>query len=330
MEEWLCAAVKTPPPAAGGVSYFLFDLGAGAVWEDTPDSEGRVVLKASFPKSQAMSLMTLLPRALRRTAEAFEIPAGAFELSLELLAVEDYSEVFRAEQRPIKVSGSLILTPSFWEGGVAEHFGLSPYARPKILKIDPGAAFGSGRHPTTFLCLKILSDLSAGGFSPQKALDVGAGSGILALAAALLFPQADIMGVDSDPDTIEVALANRALNGLPDSVAFSGSPLSSLSPGYALIMANLTLNPLTEMAPRITSLAAPGCALIISGLLSGQAAEAAAAYENEGWSWRRHLGQGDWSALSLELGEPGAARPEPPQRSVVPEPSLETALSHED
>jgi ribosomal protein L11 methyltransferase len=177
-----------------------------------------------------------------------------------------------------------------------------------ILQIDPGLAFGSGRHASTFLCLRVLSDLADGGFSPRRILDLGSGSGILALAAALIFPQAaEIIGLDSDAETLPVARANADLNNLSPRAAFTEGPVSQLSPGFDLILSNITLNPLKELALAITELSAPGAKAVLSGLLEDQEEEAYLAYRSLGWEISARLFQEEWSALLLALGQVRAA-----------------------
>jgi ribosomal protein L11 methyltransferase len=335
MEEWLSATLTIPPNASEAVSFQLFELGARAIWEDYPAGDGRLVFKASFPKEDAMRLMVTLPQVLSGVSNNLELPLSSFGVAIELLPIEDYSEAFKEQQIPILVSSSLVISPTFWTGDLASHFGLEGNNLPPVLKMDPGAAFGSGRHPTTFLSLKILSSLKESGHAPERILDIGAGSGILALSSALLFPEAEITGIDNDPDTIPVAINNRNLNNLAK-VDFSDKDLSALSPGFSIILANLTLNPLVKLAPEITRLSAPNTILVLSGIIDSQARETAEAYRKEGWKWNSHLGQGEWSALSLELNpdkEPEPETPEPPEspeRIVTPEPSLETPLKHED
>jgi ribosomal protein L11 methyltransferase len=326
MGEWLAVTVNAPPVSHEAVSSALFELGATAIWDDTPDEAGRLVLKASFGRGDAMRLMMALPRSLRESAKAFGLSESDFSLALELVPLEDYSAAWKAGLAPIQVSPSLVVAPPSWEGDLPGHLGIPPDRLPQVLRLDPGAAFGSGRHPTTFLCLKLLSSLAEAKAAPQRILDVGSGSGILSLAAALLFPGAEILGIDNDPLTLAVAAANRDLNGLGANPGFSGAPASELAPGaYSLILANLALNPLLGLAPTISSLAAPGARLVVSGLVLGQAAEAAGAFQKEGWAWEAHLGQGEWSALSLSLGGPGPkGDPKAPPRELVPEPSLET------
>jgi ribosomal protein L11 methyltransferase len=130
----------------------------------------------------------------------------------------------------------------------------------------------------------------------------------LSLAAAALNPAAEVFGVDNDPDTLAVAEANAAANGLAGRIKFSvttgteaeeTAALKDLAPPFDLMAANLTLAPLLELAPRLTSLAGPAGRLILSGLLDNQASAAASAYEVLGWTLEASLQREEWAALVL-------------------------------
>ncbi|MDR1039027.1 MAG: 50S ribosomal protein L11 methyltransferase [Deltaproteobacteria bacterium] len=353
MAEWLQAVISLPPRAAEAASAALFEAGCRSVWEDLPDDRGRAVLKSAFDSSDAMRLMTELPLAAERISEAFGFGAGEVAIELEVKLLEDYDAAWRKDQQPIRVSARLVVAPSFWKVDPPAE-GESP---PLVLTVDPGAAFGSGRHPTTFLCMRLLSALSeaasgpggagggtpgggdAGGGTPGgapswsasgrplKILDLGSGSGILAIASALLFPEADVLGLDTDAETVGTARKNAEANGVSKRAEFRSGTLDGELSGFDLIVSNITLNPLLELAVELTRAARPGASLVLSGLLSDQAEECARAYQRLGWHWLRHLGQAEWSALELALPADGADDAEggpDPARELVPEPSLET------
>jgi ribosomal protein L11 methyltransferase len=182
--------------------------------------------------------------------------------------------------------------------------------------------------------LKLLSSLTELPQPPQKILDLGAGSGVLALAAALIIPEAAVSGTDNDPDTVPVAEGNRENNEEASRVAFSyAEDLLSLKaredyPGpFDLILANITLNPLMALASQISESLASRGRLILSGLLENQTEEIIGAYRGYGFKPLRRLGQGEWSALLLERESPSPLSLEEapsPEREIVPEPSLET------
>ncbi|MDL2226437.1 50S ribosomal protein L11 methyltransferase [Deltaproteobacteria bacterium OttesenSCG-928-M10] len=285
--NWLKVTVHHPPVAGEALSALLFDEGAQGVWEDLPDARGRPVSRAGFGPEERARLEKTLPVIVARLAEAFDLPAGDFDFRLELEESHDWAEKWKEGLAPVIISPALALAPTWWPADDLPEAAV-------ILRLDPGLAFGSGHHATTFLCLKLLV---AAAPAARRILDVGAGSGILSLAAAACAPEAEVIGVDNDPDTIEVARENAELNNLGRRVSFSGRDLAELQGTFDLIVANITLGPLTELAPAITRLAESGGGLILSGLLDSQAEEAAEVYAALGWNLARRLDRDEWSAL---------------------------------
>jgi ribosomal protein L11 methyltransferase len=241
-----------------------------------------------------MYLMAELPGALRRVAEALGLSSTDFELTLELRKGEDYQESWKKDLKPIAVAPELVVAPSWWTGPTP-HEGSA-----RILRLDPGSAFGSGHHPTTYMCLRLICQLCQRGLKPAKILDLGAGSGVLALAAALLWPEASICAVDDDPETLFAFGANIARNGLEGRLEpREGSLALFETERFDLIMANLTRNVLVSLAPNLASkIRSPG-RLILSGLLENQTGDVVKSLAPFGFSLERHLGLSEWSALSL-------------------------------
>jgi ribosomal protein L11 methyltransferase len=152
-----------------------------------------------------------------------------------------------------------------------------------LVIIDPGMAFGTGSHPTTSLCLERVDELLAA-MPGADVLDVGTGSGVIALLAARLGAGARIAGTENDPVALQVAAENVERNGLPaDRIAWLLKSPDELPPPFdqpfPIVVANILLNTLTELAPQIARKVAPGGHLVLSGLLSPQAGLAEAAYE---------------------------------------------------
>lgn len=288
MKDWLRLTLHHPPLAAEGVSAALFAEGATTLWEDAPDTLGRVVTVAGFDVARQGDLAARLPGLVANVAASFGLAAADFDFALNVEADQNWAETWKEGLTPIAVGPQLAVAPTWWPDDDlprAEH----------ILRLDPGMAFGSGRHATTFLCLSLLAPQAP---RCRAMLDVGAGSGILALSVALLNPAATVVGVDNDPETVPVARENGARNGLTGPV-FTDRPLAGVEGAFDLIAANITLNPLLELAGAITAKAAPGARLVLSGLLETQAAEAWAAYEKLGWQPVEHLRRDEWAALSL-------------------------------
>jgi ribosomal protein L11 methyltransferase len=205
---------------------------------------------------------------------------------------DDWSTSWRAFHQPIEIAGTLHIRPP-WHP--------RPRRRGLIdVVIDPGQAFGTGSHASTRLCLELLVELADAGRASGPLLDVGTGSGVLAIAAAKL-GFAPVRGVDHERESVAAALANAAANG----VAIECSQLDLRRdelPRAPTITANLLAPLLLDLAAR---LAEPPARLIASGLLGDQLDEVACAFAQRlglGERARRH--DGEWSALLLEAAPP--------------------------
>jgi ribosomal protein L11 methyltransferase len=149
--------------------------------------------------------------------------------------------------------------------------------------VQPAQAFGTGHHPTTAGALRALESI-ADAHAPKTILDAGTGSGVLAIAAALLGKGdgvgREIIAVDIDPTALESARANARLNGVEKSIRFSPVPLVSLHRHFDLIMANILSHTLIELAPHLKRIVAPGGRLILGGFLADEAAEVLSHYRS--------------------------------------------------
>ena len=169
------------------------------------------------------------------------------------------------------------------------------------LTLDAGAAFGSGEHPTTRLCLRALERLAAR--RPRRILDLGTGSGILAMAAARLTGRR-VRAVDIDPWSVRVAAENARRNGLGPRIQVRRadgwrSPCVRGAGPYDLVLANILARPLCAMARELAAGLAPGGYAVVSGLLAGQARMVLAAHRRAGLVLRARLTEGAWAALVL-------------------------------
>jgi ribosomal protein L11 methyltransferase len=149
----------------------------------------------------------------------------------------------------------------------------------KVIRLDPGLAFGTGTHPTTHMCLRWIANQAAlVGSAPMRVLDYGCGSGILAIGAKL-FGAHLVDAVDIDPAAVESTRANAAANqvdlnlvGLPDVIAGAGGVR------YGLVLANILASPLKVLAPLLAGHVAPGGRLVLAGILERQEEELKSAY----------------------------------------------------
>ncbi len=175
-----------------------------------------------------------------------------------------------------------------------------------MLQIDAATAFGSGEHGTTAGCLDALQDLKAQGFTPQNTLDLGTGSGILAIAAWKLW-RTPVFATDIDAESVRVTQVHAALNDIPLGMAslstevadgFHSARLNG-SEKFDLVIANILAGPLVSMAADLVQCVAPGGYVLLSGMLNDQAAEVAAAYTTRGITLTKRYDRAEWTSLLL-------------------------------
>ncbi len=170
------------------------------------------------------------------------------------------------------------------------------------LLIEAGPAFGTGHHGTTLGCLKAMDARETAGLQPKTILDLGTGTGLLAIAAKKLWPDADILATDIDAVSVEETLTNASKNGVSfaaetadgfDHAVFEGR-------SFDLILANILAGPLIELAPQVVARLADGGTVVLSGLLEEQAEKVTAAYVAEGLSLKEKGLIEGWGTLVLK------------------------------
>jgi ribosomal protein L11 methyltransferase len=201
---------------------------------------------------------------------------------------DDWHERWRDFHHAIEIGGRVLLRPS-WED-------VAPRERMLEIVLDPGQAFGTGSHPTTRLCAELLLDLRSG----REVVDLGCGSGVLGIEAALL-GFGPVRCFDSDRLAIDATIANAAANGV-DLHTERFDLRSGLPPLAAVVVANLMRPLLLGIRDQIAALdrAVPIENAILSGLLDDEADEVSEAWSELGLVERRRLSEGGWTGLSLE------------------------------
>jgi ribosomal protein L11 methyltransferase len=218
---------------------------------------------------------------------------GRAEIPLEV-AEQDWSIAWRKHHRPLRVGPRSWVQPPWDEAPAAQ-------GEARVV-IDPGMAFGTGSHPTTALCLERLDELLAE--SPgADVLDVGTGSGIIALLAVKL-GAGRVCGTENDPVALDAARRGAEMNGIaPSRIRWALADPDLLDgPPYDVVVANILLNTLIELAPAIARKVAPGGKLVLSGLLADQAGEAEAAYAALGLVPRARAERDGWVRVELSRG----------------------------
>jgi len=289
-ETWIEVRVTVPARMAEEASLFLTDFsGRGVIIEEENVPAGGVVIRAYFQPEEYGGWQRQEMEDYLKRLRSYELsPLG---LEVRQVAAEDWAEAWKAHFKPLKVTDRLVIRPP-WEEYAAQ-------PGETVITIYPGMAFGTGRHASTLLCLRALEQVwdehPPGSGSPWQVLDVGTGTGILALAAARY--GATVLGIDLDPEAVAAALENVRLNDLVDRVLVEETPLASLRQQFGLIMANITAPDLLQLADAITARLLHDGVLIISGFLAGDAPRLTARYQGLGLRQTGWLTQEDWGAL---------------------------------
>lgn len=267
-DKWIEVEIIVPALAADPIGAELSELGCTGVTVENrqldtfvlPDPDEITVeeytLRAYFPEPEAPGV--LLAAILERMEGLCSAFPGWTPLPPRFRPVrnEDWAEGWKQHFPATRISQRLVVRPS-WETFAA---------RPEdvVIEIDPGMAFGTGTHGTTRLCLEAVAAICETEV-PQRVLDVGTGSGILAIAAAA-FGAKRVLACDIDPEACAIALENAELNGV-DNITFTIAPLEELEEGFDLILANILAEENIRLAPELVKRLAPGGALVLSGIL---------------------------------------------------------------
>ena len=231
---------------------------------------------------------------LRRTLTGLE----EYEPQIVSLREEDWATSWQKYYRPIQLVKRVYIVPDWMRGEPAPQ-GRTP------LYLNPGLTFGTGAHPTTQLCLELLEEVLRPG---DRVLDLGCGSGILAIAA-LALGASQAVGVDIDPKAADVAFENAALNGIgPDRLSvYAGDVLTDkklaakLGPGQnRVVLANIVADVIIPLSAKAGAFLTPDGVFLTSGIIDGRQEEVKAALEANGFTVTKHLERGGWHAFEAK------------------------------
>ncbi|MDQ6679864.1 MAG: 50S ribosomal protein L11 methyltransferase [Pseudomonadota bacterium] len=253
----------------GALSVSVEDADAGTASERALFGEpGMAPVDAGWNRSVVKALFDDISEARAAATQVLADAVGndALQLqSIQPIADQDWVRLTQAQFTPTEIG------PDFW---VVPTWHEPPAAAQRIIRLDPGMAFGTGTHPTTRMCLRWIAHRAAQRAPAwTRALDYGCGSGILAIGAALHGAR-HIDAIDIDPQAVTATAANAQANGI---ALHAGLP-ESASGLYALVLANILSTPLKLLAPLLCSHLAPGGDLVLAGILERQAGEIAVAY----------------------------------------------------
>jgi ribosomal protein L11 methyltransferase len=276
---WYALDVNLEPAAREAVEYALME--AGALGTETGDElDGLVQISGYFAATPDRErVRNELFEALR----IYELPSSSVrDMNVREVEQRDWLEEWKQNWQPVEIGRFIIAPP--WSDLGAIHDRL-------IIRIEPGMAFGTGTHETTRLCLDAIQKHFAGG----SLLDVGTGTGILAIAAAKLFPEARIEACDTDEMAVAIARENAEINGVLDQIDFRIGSVEESTASADLVCANLTADVITQILPSLVSVSCGK--LILSGILETQVAMAQAGLHDNGIDEFEIEQDGEWVAL---------------------------------
>ncbi len=275
--SWIEVSLKVPADSAEAVGQALIELGSVGVWENDRDT-----ITAYFPAGTNREQLQAILEEVQ--------PWLALEsLSVAEVPDQDWVARWKASLTPLQGSQRLVIVPSWqtYQAEPGEH----------VVVLDPGMAFGTGHHETTRMCLELLDDRLQRGDAPTV-LDLGTGSGILAIAAARL-GAGRVVASDVDPVARDTALRNVEANAVFALVSVVDAEPGWNSGPYDLIVGNLTAEDLAELMPLVAVNLAPRGAAILSGILVSKESIVTRALAAVRLQVTRRREAGEWVALEV-------------------------------
>lgn len=282
--RWLELSVQAQGPVQDPISNFLVEQGSTGIVCNARS------LRAFFPDTtDEAALKPVVRQYLRGLRDIF--PRGSVgRTRWRTFAEKNWHEAWRSRFRPQRIGRRFLVTPPWLP---------PPQTRRHVILMEPAMAFGAGTHETTRCCLELIDEVCAEAV-PARALDVGTGSGILAIGMVRLGVR-EVLALDNDPVAVAAARENFRLNGVEGAATPDGTDVARLRRRFPLVAANLILGTLVELAGPLTRRVAAGGSLILSGLLHEHVPPVLERFPE--FRLEQHRQRGEWSTLLLRKVE---------------------------
>jgi len=294
---WTEIVVQVEKKHAEAVANFLLERGSTGIAEEnlrlqreSPVATLKAYLGADSPVTALVDSLKHYLRGLYALEGG--LPAVPAEISVNSIPDEDWNKKWKSFFQPVKVTGRIVIKPS-WQNYWKKDGEI-------IVELDPGMAFGTGTHPSTRLCLKAIDELD-GRLAPSEKgslLDVGTGSGILAIAAALLGFQR-VVGIDVDNTAVACACRNADNNRVADRIAFSTTPVRDIQGVFSVVVANILPHTLIHLRQHLVPRVDEKGYLILSGILNEKAQEVITAFSQD-IAFTGKLLEEEWACLVFQ------------------------------
>lgn len=275
-------SIKAPKESVEAVINKVMEMGSSG----TSEREGTIM--AYFEDQGQINKIAGELRLFREVLASAGLDSD-FSFNYDLLEGRDWNENWKKDFLPIDIGDSLTIVPS-WLEGTTDRIPLI---------IDPGMVFGTGYHETTRTCLSLTEKYSVR-TDKRFFLDVGTGTGVLAIGAAKL-GFGHVVALDTDPMAVDAALRNSGLNGL-DNISVLEGDVSVVHGSFDFITANLLSEILTGIAGQLALRLNPGGIAVLSGMLPGQDEGVLRAFVREGFVLREKIDTGNWVTLVVSQG----------------------------
>jgi ribosomal protein L11 methyltransferase len=277
-EPWQAIEATCVREAGEAIEYGLMEAGALGT-ENRDSTDGAHIIGYYDARVEEPEIRAALLDALRIYNFA---PSSLIDLKVSEVADRDWLAEWKKDWQPVEVGRFIIAPP--WSDVPAAHNRI-------VIRIEPGMAFGTGTHETTRLCLKAIEKYFRGG----SFLDVGTGTGVLAIAAAKMFPEARVEACDTDVEAVEIARENARLNDVGKQIDVHVGSVEEQTSSADLVCANLTASVIVDLLPLL--LGATCGRLVLSGILDSQVEMVEASLRKLSAAILESEQDGEWIAL---------------------------------
>ncbi|VEF47736.1 50S ribosomal protein L11 methyltransferase [Bacillus freudenreichii] len=305
--NWTEMSILTTNEAVEPVSHILYEAGVsglaiedradflrvrenrfGEIYELNPEDfpEEGVIIKAYLANTESLSeTVKIIKQNISKLID-FQIDIGKNKITLSDVKEEDWATAWKKYYHPVQVSDRFTIVPT-WED-------YTPAENELIIELDPGMAFGTGTHPTTIMCIQALEKTVQAG---DYVIDVGTGSGVLSIAAALLDAK-KVTALDLDDVAVEAAIQNVALNRVEEKVSVSQNDLlNGIEEAADVVVANILAEVIISFAAEAAEAVKPNGYFVASGIINQKKEAVSNALTQAGFSIEEVISMDDWVAF---------------------------------
>ncbi len=288
--RWIELTIMLEKRCAETVADWIMEQGSSGIAEEIdPDDSGRVILKGYLVNDEgADRAVEEIGHRLSGLPELYGCSPASMQVSG--LQEEDWNKKWKSFFQPISITERLVIKPPWRDY----------HARPGevVIELDPGMAFGTGTHPSTRMCLRVIDECVPDLAPGACMLDVGTGSGILAITAAKL-GLSDVVGIDIDYTAVRCAGKNAEANLVADRITFSTDSLGKIAGVFGLVVANILPHILIDLRDALIDHTAEKGYVVLAGILNEKAASVQEAFSQK-LNFVRRLDEEEWSCLVFE------------------------------